>query len=101
MYVPDAAQGFLRVAQGFDADPAWPTRVLSGASIDGSVTIDGIVWDSYRIVDPARAGNISAAISTQAGPDTILIYGSSTDEAIRTAASAVGDQVRALREEGR
>jgi hypothetical protein len=101
VYVPDAAQGFLRVAQGFDADPAWPTRVLSGASIDGSVTIEGIVWDTYRIADPARAGNISAAISTQAGPDTILIYGSSTDEAIRTAASAVGDQVRALREEGR
>lgn len=99
VYVPDAQQGFLRVAQGFDADPAWTTRVLSGASVDGSTTIDGIVWDSYKIADPAQAGNISAAISTQAGPDTILIYGSSADAAIRTAAAGVADQIRALREE--
>lgn len=98
VYVPDAQQGFLRVAQGFDADAAWPTRVLSGAVVDGSVSIDGIVWDTYRIADPARAGNISTAISTQAGPDTILIYGSTADEAIRTAATAVADQVRDLRE---
>lgn len=99
VYVPDTQQGFLRVAQGFDADPAWPTRVLSGASVDGSVTIDGVIWDTYKIADPARAGNISAAISTKAGPDTILIYGSSADEAIRTAASGVVDQIRALARE--
>ncbi|KAA9110137.1 DUF4245 family protein [Microbacterium rhizomatis] len=99
VYVPDAAQGFLRVAQGFDADPAWPTRVLSGASIDGNTTIDGIVWDTYRISDPSRAGNVSAAMSTVAGPDTILIYGSTDDAAMRTAAAGVADQVRALREQ--
>lgn len=97
VYVPDEASGFLRVAQGFDADPAWPTRVLSGASVDSTVSIEGIEWDRYRIPDPARAGNISAALSTQAGQDTILIYGSTDDEHLELAAASVADQIRALR----
>ncbi|MCR2762279.1 DUF4245 family protein [Microbacterium sp. zg.B48] len=97
VYVPDEASGFLRVAQGFDADPAWPTRVLSGASVDSTVSIEGIEWDRYRIPDPARAGNISAALSTQAGEDTILIYGSTDDEHLELAAASVADQIRALR----
>ncbi len=97
VYVPDAQSGFLRVAQGFDADPAWPTRVLGGAAVDGTVAVAGIVWQTYRISDPARAGNVSAAMSTQAGPDTILIYGSTADAAMQTAAAGVADQVRALR----
>lgn len=98
VYVPAEEAGFLRVAQGFDADPAWATRVLSGASVDGSVTIDGVVWDRYRIPDPARAGNISAALSTQAGPDTVLVYGSTDEATLELAAASVADQVLALRE---
>lgn len=98
VYVPGEDAGFLRVAQGFDADPAWATRVLSGASVEGTESIDGIEWDRYRIRDPARAGNVSAALSTQAGSDTILIYGSSSDEALRLAAASVTEQVRDLRD---
>ena len=98
MYVPDEEAGFLRVAQGFDADPAWTTRVLSGASVDGTVTIDGVEWDRYDIPDPARAGNISAALSTSAGADTILVYGSTDDETLELAAASLADQVLELRE---
>jgi len=99
VYVPDEEAGFLRVAQGFDADPAWTTRVLSGASVDGTVTIEGIEWDRYSIPDPARAGNISGALSTTAGDDTILVYGSTDDETLELAAASVAAQVLALREE--
>lgn len=99
VYAPDEASGFLRIAQGFDADASWPTRVLDGASIDSTVTIDGVVWDSYRISDPSRSGNISAALSTTAGTDTVLIYGTASEGALTTAATAVADQVRNLREE--
>jgi len=98
VYVPDEEAGFLRVAQGFDADPAWTTRVLSGASVDGTVTIDGVEWDRYDIPDPARAGNISAALSTSAGADTILVYGSTDDETLELAAASLADQVLELRE---
>lgn len=98
VYVPDEEAGFLRVAQGFDADPAWTTRVLSGASVGGTVTIGGVEWDRYDIPDPARAGNISAALSTSAGADTILVYGSTDDETLERAAASVADQVLALRE---
>jgi hypothetical protein len=99
VYVPDETAGFLRVAQGFDADPAWTTRVLSGASVDGTVTIDGVEWDRYDIPDPSRAGNISAALSTQAGDDIVLVYGSTDDETLALAAASVADQIIALREE--
>ena len=99
VYVPNEETGFLRIAQGFDADPAWATRVLSGALIGGTVSIGGVQWDRYDIADPERAGNISAALSTVAGEDTILVYGSTDDETLAVAAASVADQVLALREE--
>lgn len=99
VYVPDEDSGFLRFAQGFDADPAWTTRVLSGASVDGTVEIEGIDWDTYAIPDPARAGNVSAALSTQAGPDTVLVYGSADQATLELAAASVADQITALRAE--
>jgi hypothetical protein len=90
---------FLRIAQGFDADPAWPTRMLSGASIDGTVTVDGVQWDRYDIADPARAGNISVALATQAGDDTILIYGRADQDTLEQAAAAAAPEVERLRDE--
>lgn len=99
VYVPDETSGFLRFAQGFDADPAWTTRVLSGAAVDGTVMIDGVEWDSYAIPDPSRAGNVSAALSTQAGDDIVLVYGSTDDATLELAAASVSDQILQLREE--
>lgn len=96
VYAP--AAGFLRVAQGFDADPAWPVRVLDGADVEDTITIDGVTWDRY-VLDPSRSGNVSGALSTQAGPDTILVYGSADDETLEKAAAAVTSQVRELRED--
>ncbi|WP_439592230.1 DUF4245 family protein [Microbacterium sp.] len=89
--------GFLRIAQGFDADEAWPSRVLSGAAPEGTVTIDGVEWDRYDL-DPSRTGNISVALATTAGADTILIYGQADDETLELVAGSVTDQVRELRE---
>jgi hypothetical protein len=101
VYVPDEAAGFLRVAQGFDADPAWPARVLSGADTDGTVTLGGVEWSTYDIPDPSRAGNISSALSTPAGADTVIVYGSTDRSTLELAATAVADQVLELREETR
>lgn len=96
---PGAGTGFVRVAQGFDADAAWPARVLRGAAADGSITVDGIEWARYDIPDPARAGNVSVALSTTAGTDTILLYGVTDDATLEMAAASVSDDIRALREE--
>lgn len=98
VYVPDESAGFLRIAQGFDADPAWATRILSGAAVDDTVTIGGVEWDRYSIPDPARAGNVSAALSTQAGDDIVLVYGSTDDASLERAAASVGEQIIELRE---
>lgn len=98
VYVPDETS-FLRVAQAFEPDPSWVSRTLSGARPNGSVTVDGIEWDRYEIDDPSRAGNISYALATAAGPDQVLVYGTADPETTAEAAAGVADQIRALREE--
>jgi len=100
VYAPadEDRRGFLRVAQGFDADEAWPARVLSGAAPQNTVTIDGITWDRYEL-DPDRTGNISVALATDAGADTVLIYGAASAHALEETARSVTDQIIALREE--
>ncbi len=92
------ARGFLRAAQGFDADEAWPSRVLSGAAPVDTVTLAGVRWDRYEL-DPARTGNISVALATSAGADTILIYGTADAAALEDVAAAVADDVITLRED--
>lgn len=96
--LPGDGAGFLRIAQGFDADERWPTRVLSGAAPDDTVTIDGIQWDSYEL-DGARTDNVSVALVTQAGTDTVIIYGVADEQTLERAAASVSDQIQALREE--
>jgi hypothetical protein len=100
VYAPadENARGFVNVSQGFDADASWVTRVLSGSAPDDTVTIDGITWDRYEL-DPERTGNISVALSTNAGTDTVLIYGTTTQEALEETARSVTDQITALRQE--
>ena len=95
-YVP-GRQGFLNVAQAFDAGTSWDAHVLSGAPSTGTVTIDGIVWTRYVIDDPTRAGNISYALATQAGRDRIMVYGATSSETAATAARSLSDQIRSLR----
>jgi hypothetical protein len=97
VYAPET--GFVRIAQGFDADPAWATRVLGGANADGTVTIDGVTWTQYAIHDPDRAGGITAALSTVAGPDTVIVYGIANDDIMEQAASSVTDSIQTLEQE--
>ncbi|GAA1697064.1 hypothetical protein GCM10009808_13120 [Microbacterium sediminicola] len=99
LYVPDESAGFVRVAQGFGADAAWASRELSGAEEAGTIVIDGVTWTEYDIPDAAVAGNISAAISTEAGPDTILVYGSTSSETLRTVADGLSADIMTLQEE--
>ncbi|MGP3536241.1 DUF4245 family protein [Microbacterium sp. RD1] len=96
-YVPTGSKGFLRVAQGFDADEAWTAELVAGNRSVGTATIDGIAWDEYRIADPADAGNVSYALATTAGADRIVIYGSSSPETAALVAEAMADGIRDLR----
>jgi hypothetical protein len=100
VYAPadEDQRGFLRVAQGFAADEAWPARVLFGAAPDERVTIAGLEWDRYDL-DPSRTGNVSVALVTDAGEDTVMIYGAAAEDSLEDAAASVADEVIALREE--
>lgn len=99
VYVPDEEAGYIRFAQAFDPDAAWVSRTLSGATSDGTVTIDGIDWDRYEISDATAAGNVSYALATTAGTDEVLLYGTADAETTASLAEAVTDQIRSLREE--
>jgi hypothetical protein len=99
VYAASGESGYLNVAQGFDADETWPLEVLAGARPDGTVTIDGIAWDEYRIAEPDSARNVSYALATDAGTDSVMIYGSTTAEVAARAAEALAPGIRELREE--
>ncbi|MDL9980781.1 DUF4245 family protein [Microbacterium sp. ASV49] len=95
-YAPKTDPGFVRVSQGFGADTAWDAQLLKGAAPSGTTDIDGITWTVYDIPDPARAGNVSYAIGTQAGKDRILIYGSASPATTAIAAKGLADQIRSM-----
>lgn len=99
VYAPPS--GYVRVAQGVDADAGWATKVLGGFAPSGSVTIDGIAWDEYTIPAAARTDTVSYAISTTAGSDTVLVYGATDAATAAVAASGVTDQILTMREEKR
>ena len=99
IYAPE--DGFVRIAQGLGTaeNAAWTSETLGGFAPRDTVTIDGIVWDEYTIPAAARTDSISDALSTDAGADTVLIYGATDAATAAIAAAGVADQIRELREE--
>lgn len=97
VYAPP--EGFVRVAQGLGVGPSWVSETLGGLAPTGRVTIDGIAWDEYVIPGSAQSAPISYALATDAGADTVLIYGSSDPATAAVAAEGVTDQIRGLRGE--
>lgn len=97
VYAPKT--GFVRVAQGIDAPEGWAARQLGGIAPTGTVTIGGIAWDEYTI--SSSTDSITYALATDAGGDTILIYGATDAATAAIAAGGVADQIHALREESR
>lgn len=94
VYAP--ATGFVIVSQGFDAAPDWPSSVLGGFAPTGTTVVDGIEWDVY---DLPKDEGIRYGLATDAGEDTVLVYGSMSAETAETAAAEIADDIRALREE--
>lgn len=97
VYAPPT--GFVTIAQGFDADDAWPSQLMGGTRSNGTVTVDDIVWDRYQVSDASTNGNISYALATDAGSDIVVVSGSADAATTAIAAAAVTDQIRVLREE--
>jgi hypothetical protein len=95
VYAP--ASGFIRVSQALSVEDGWAASELGGFAPTGTVTIDGIEWDEYDLA--SSVDNISYAIATDAGPDTIMISGATNAEQVESIADDLGDQIRALREE--
>lgn len=99
VYAP--ARGYVNVQQAFDADAGWASRQISGSRTTSTETIEGVDWQVFEIPDPARAGNVSYALTTTAGTDTLLVYGGGDidSETVRTAARGLASQIAELQEE--
>lgn len=96
LITPD--EEFVGIKQGFDADATWMARQLNDSLADTTVTIEGVEWTVYDNRDgsgPSDQGNVEYALATESGTSTILIYGTATDDDIRTVAEAVAEQVKA------
>lgn len=91
-------QGFVHIAQGFDADVQWAPQVLSGIAPTDTTTIDGREWDVFTVKNPSDNANISYALGTQAGTDYVLLYGSLSPEATADLASSLSTQIDDLSE---
>lgn len=98
VYVRSGESGFLRVAQGFEADETWVGQVLDGTRSTETIEIDGITWNVYRPSNPSGTGNIDYALATPAGPDYVLVYGDAAPETAALAAASVTSQIEQLRE---
>lgn len=99
LYVPGVDDGFVRLAQAFDADPSWPAELLEGATVGEERVIDGVTWSVYGIPDPSQNGNISAAMSTVAGADTVVLYGATSREVLEALAASLGADLAQLTQE--
>jgi len=90
---------FLRVSQAFDADDDWALSALAGYRPSGTADVDGVVWDTWDISDPERAGNVSAALGTRAGSDYVLLYGNAGEDTLRSLAAGLADQFAEIAQE--
>ncbi len=86
----------MRIEQGFGVADTWVANVLGGRAATGTASIDGIEWDVYELDGTA---NLRYALATEAGTDTVVVYGSMTADTAEIAARGIADQIRTLREE--
>lgn len=98
IYAPGEGQGFIRVSQGLKADPGWASRELPTGKPGEVMTLGGVEWQSYTFADPSKSGNISYALSTVAGTDHVLVFGSSPEKIMQETATALAPQIDNLKE---
>ncbi|REJ07712.1 DUF4245 family protein [Microbacterium bovistercoris] len=94
----DDERGFLKLSQAADADRMWAATPLRGAQPSGTVDVDGVEWDVYKIANPEASGNITYALGTQAGSDYVLLYGSRSADETADFAKTLTPQIEKLEE---
>jgi len=94
VYAPP--KGFVRIAQGFSVSETWVSNLLGGRAPTDATTIDGIEWDVYALNGDK---GLTYALATAAGADTVVVYGSTTQQTGEIVADALADQIRDLRKD--
>ncbi|WIE65751.1 DUF4245 domain-containing protein [Curtobacterium sp. MCLR17_036] len=92
LLTPD--EQFIRVQQGISANGTWVSNQLDQRASTGSRTIDDTKWTVYdRRSEGRDAGNLSYALVTTMGTNTIVLSGTADDRSFRTVATAVAEQL--------
>jgi hypothetical protein len=91
---------YIGITQGFDANDSWVADQVAKSRIGGTREIDGVTWDVY---DNRKAGsdvgNVEYGLTTNAGHSSLILVGTADDSEFRTVASALAEQITALKGE--
>ncbi|GIT80597.1 hypothetical protein LLS1_22660 [Leifsonia sp. LS1] len=91
---------YIGITQGFDANDSWVADQVAKSRIAGTRDIDGVTWDVY---DNRKAGTVPGdveyGLTTNAGRSSIVLVGTADDSEFRTVASALAEQITALKGE--
>lgn len=87
--VVTAANGYLALTQGVDANPSWLADQVMSAPAAATTTIGGLRWTGYDRRNVDDPGNLAAALVATVDASTIVIGGTASDEEFAEFARAV------------
>lgn len=80
---------FIRLVQGFDANPTWLRNTLLTGGEGDTLVIAGVAWQQFDRRGADGIGLREYALVTEAEESTIVLYGTATDDAFALVATAV------------
>ena len=93
------SEQFIALTQGIDANPTWLAAALDGRPATGSEVVDGIEWQIFDYRGTEDSGNLAYAMSTIAGANTVVLYGTADPNEFRTVASTLSADIAAFSSE--
>lgn len=99
VYAPNAESedtGFLTAAQVMGGTEASVANLVVGARAEGEVTVDGVTWTEYTVRASDQSKNVTYVLSTHAGDDQVVLYGSATKKITKQFAASLTEQLAAL-----
>ncbi len=80
---------FIRLVQGFDANPTWLRNTLLTGGEGDTLVIAGVTWQQFDRRSTDGVGLREYALVTETEESTVVLYGTATDDAFALLATAV------------
>jgi hypothetical protein len=87
-----AADGFIALNQGVDANVTWVTAEVDGRAPTGETSIGGLDWDVYDHRDADSPGNYAYALVTELDGSTVVLHGTAPDAEFESLAASIATE---------